>query len=371
MSIKKNKRLKVIQLVPELNSGGVERGTLELGKYLSEQGHESVVISNGGVMIDQLASEGSRHIEIPVHRKSPISIIQLSKLRKIFIREKPNIIHARSRVPAWLSFMALRSISPSERARFVTTVHGFYSINNYSKVMTFGEKIICVSNSIKRYVTESYPSVNKDKLSVIHRGIDDRLYPHGFTPTESWVRQWHQKYPHTKNKKLIILPGRITRLKGHETFIKLMGLLPEGFHGIIAGDTHPKKLSYKKELENNIKKNELEDRISFVGKRNDLKEIFGISNVCLSISEKPESFGRTALESLALGCPVVGYNEGGVGEILSDCFPFGLVKPGEIEVLKHKILSLDKSIIKPSRVSKFQLSEMLKQTENLYMSLVN
>ena len=363
------RKLKIIQIVPELNSGGVERGTLELGKYLSKKGHESVVVSNGGVMIDQLLSEGTRHIKIPVHRKSPKSLFQVLKLRKLFKGEKPDIVHARSRVPAWLSFMALKLIPSSERAKFVTTFHGFYSINSFSKIMTFGEKIICVSNSVHSYVKKSYPLVDEEKLTVIHRGIDYSLYPHGFTPAESWSKQWQKKFPQTQNKKLIILPGRITRLKGHETFIKLIGLLPESFHGIVAGDTHHKKLSYYKGLEYNIRRNKLEDRITFVGKRNDLREVFASSFVCLSISEKPESFGRTVLESLALGCPVIGYNDGGVGEILRECFPFGLTERGEINDIARKIIELDNLGLKPSRISKFHLSEMLKMTEDLYMSL--
>ena len=116
-------------------------------------------------------------------------------------------------------------------------------------------------------------------------------------------------------------------------------------------------------------KSGLEDRITFVGKRDDLNEVYAISLATLSISEKPESFGRTVLEALAVGCPVIGYNEGGVSEILKDCFPFGLTNRGKIEELKQKILELDESKAKPDRVSKFQLSEMLLQIENLYMSL--
>ena len=104
------RKLKVIQLLPELNSGGVERGTVEVGKYLSDQGHESIVVSNGGRMVEQLIREGSKHVKIPVHRKNPISLLLLPKLRKLFISEKPDIIHARSRIPAWLCFLTLKLI---------------------------------------------------------------------------------------------------------------------------------------------------------------------------------------------------------------------------------------------------------------------
>ena len=320
-------------------------------------------------MVEHLIRDGSRHIRMPVHRKSPASLLQVLKLRKLFLHEKPDIVHARSRVPAWLTFIVLKLISNSQRPKFLTTVHGVYSVNAYSKIMTKGEHVICVSNSIKEYVLKNYPTVQKEKLIVIYRGIEHEEYQHGYIPSSEWLRKWNDDFPEAKNKKLILLPGRVTRLKGHETIIKLIAMLPDHFHAIIAGDTHPKKISYLKELHHLVEKSGLKNRITFVGNRHDLKELYALSLVTLSLSEKPESFGRTVLEALAIGCPVIGYNEGGVGEILEECFPFGLTNRGEIEELKQKILELDENKIKPDRVTKFHLSEMLQQTENLYMSL--
>ena len=146
------RKLKVIQLIPELNSGGVERGTLEVGKYLSKQGHESIVVSNGGRMVAQLVKEGSIHIQMPVHKKSPVSLLQVFKLVKLFLLEKPDIVHARSRLPAWLCFFALKFVKDELRPKFVTTVHGFNSVNIYSEIMTKGDCVVCVSKSIKDYL---------------------------------------------------------------------------------------------------------------------------------------------------------------------------------------------------------------------------
>ena len=140
-------------------------------------------------------------------------------------------------------------------------------------------------------------------------------------------------------------------------------MLPDHFHGIIPGYTHPRKISYQKELNYLIDKSGVKNRITFVGNRHDLKELYALSLVTLSLSEKPESFGRTVLEALAIGCPVIGYNEGGVGEILEECFPFGLTNRGKIEELKQKVLELDENKIKPNRVTKFHLSEMVQKTE--------
>ena len=141
--------MKVIQILPELNAGGVERGTLEVGKYLTEQGHESIVISNGGRLVEQLEAEGSRHITLPVHKKRLSSLKQVKILRRRFETEKPDILHLRSRLPAWLAYLAWRKMDPLTRPRLVTTVHGFYSVNAYSRIMTKGERVICVSNRVK------------------------------------------------------------------------------------------------------------------------------------------------------------------------------------------------------------------------------
>lgn len=363
--------MRVLQVLPELNSGGVERGVIELGAYLSRRDHESYVVSNGGSKLKELLSGGTIHYKLPIHRKHPCSIFQILQFRRLILEISPDIVHIRSRVPGWVTWFALKSLPQKKRPHLISTVHGFYSVNAYSKIMTVGEKVICVSNSIKEYVLNNYPTVQKEKLVVIHRGIEHEEYPHGYKPSLEWLRKWNLDFPEAKNKKLILLPGRITRLKGHEAFIKLIAKLPTDFQGIIAGDTHPTKLSYEKELHLLLVKSGLKDRITFVGKRDDLKEIYAVSLATLSLSEKPESFGRTVLEALAIGCPVIGYNEGGVGEILEECFPFGLINRGEIEGLKQKILELDEYKIKPDRVSKFHLSEMLQQTENLYMSLDN
>ena len=216
--------MKVIQILPELNAGGVERGTLEVGKYLVDQGHESIVISNGGRLVTQLETEGSRHITLPVHKKRLSSLKQVRILRRLFEEERPDILHLRSRLPAWLAYLAWRKIDPIARPRLITTVHGFYSVNAYSKIMTRGEQVICVSNSVKDYVQKNYPNVPEDKLTVIHRGVDPAMFPYGFQPTPEWLKIWQQQYPQLEGKYVVTLPARITRWKGQLDFIKVIAL---------------------------------------------------------------------------------------------------------------------------------------------------
>ncbi len=160
--------MKVIQILPELNAGGVERGTLEVGKYLTDQGHESIVISNGGRLVEQLETEGSRHITLPVHQKRLSSLKQVKVLRKLFEDEKPDILHLRSRLPAWLAYLAWRKMDPTTRPRLVTTVHGFNSVNRYSKIMTCGERVICDSRAVVMYtIVSTVRNCTKSSLFIV------------------------------------------------------------------------------------------------------------------------------------------------------------------------------------------------------------
>jgi glycosyltransferase involved in cell wall biosynthesis len=204
-------KMKVLQILPELNGGGVERGTLEVGKYLVGQGHQSLVVSNGGRLGAQLEAEGSRHIALPVHRKRPGSLRQVKVLRRLFEEERPDILHLRSRLPAWLAYLAWRRMDPATRPRLVTTVHGFYSVNAYSKIMTRGERVICVSNSVKDYVLKNYPDVPEERLTVIHRGVDPAEFPYGYRPPADWMERWRRDFPQLEGKYVLTLPGRITR----------------------------------------------------------------------------------------------------------------------------------------------------------------
>ena len=183
--------MKVLQILPELNSGGVERGTLELASYLVEMGHEALVVSNGGRLVESLEKSGARHIAMPVHRKSLSSLFQVRSFRKLLEKEKPDILHIRSRAPGWIAYLAWRGMNKATRPHLVSTVHGFYSVNRYSAVMTKGERIIAVSESIRKYILDNYPDVKEDKIAVIHRGLDPAAYPKGYSPPAEWLEHWN------------------------------------------------------------------------------------------------------------------------------------------------------------------------------------
>lgn len=366
--------MKVLQILPELNAGGVERGTLEVAAYLVANGHESLVISNGGRMVSELENAGTRHIRMPIHRKALSSLAQIPRLRKIFIEEKPDVIHLRSRMPAWLAFLAWKTMDRSSRPRLVTTVHGFYSVNAYSAVMTRGEAVIAVSESIQSYILKNYPQVDASKIRVIHRGVDNAAYPIGFQPSADWLATWKTAHPELNGRIPLLMPGRLTRWKGQEDFIRLIArLIEKGMpvHGLIVGDPHPKKVAFLDELKNLAASLRVTEHVTFLGHRTDLREIMAVSQVVFSLSQDPEAFGRVSLEAMALGKPVVGYDHGGVAEQLKLVFPEGLVPVGDKEAALAATVRILEQGRKPESIGPFTLQNMLESTLAVYGSLAH
>jgi glycosyltransferase involved in cell wall biosynthesis len=364
--------MKIIQILPELNAGGVERGTLELGKFLCENGHQSLVISNGGRLVPQLEAEGSRHITLPVHKKRLRSLAQIKVLRRILETEQPDILHLRSRMPAWLAYLAWRKLDPAKRPRLITTVHGFYSVNAYSKIMTRGERVICVSNSVRDYVLKHYPDVPKEKLTVIHRGVDPAQYHPAYRPDPAWLKRWQHEHPQLAGKFLITLPGRITRWKGQLDFIQIIAALEaKGLpvHGILVGEAHPRKLDFLAEVKNAIREAGLENDLTLTGHRSDLREILACSDVVVSCSTDPEAFGRVTLEALSLGRPVAAYAHGGVAEQLDAVLPEGKIKVGDMDAMGALLEKWTRESCNPRQTELFELKQMLNMTIKTYRLL--
>ena len=366
------KKLTVLQLLPALESGGVERGTLEIAQALVEHGHRALVMSAGGRQVAPLVASGAEHFAWPVGKKSLKTLFLVGKLRRFLQEQKVDIIHARSRVPAWISYLAWRGMNPSTRPRFVTTVHGLYGVNRYSGIMTKGEQVIAVSDTVRDYILHEYPDTLPARIQVIYRGVEGTDYPHGWKPDPAWQLAFFAECPHAAGKQLVTLPGRITRLKGHEDFIELIARLKRrglAVHGLIVGGASTSKLRYLQKLRYRVRSMGLESDISFTGQRDDLKNILALSNLVLSLSTQPESFGRTTLEALRLGVPTAGYDHGGVGEILRTIYPDGLLPLGDIGEATQRIATL---LLHPVPVPEgdfYPLRNMLSQTLDLYEQL--
>ena len=367
-------RLTVVQMLPALESGGVEKGTLEVGKYLVDHGHRSIVISAGGRLVAQLERDGSEHIAWPVGTKRLTTLRYIWKVRAFLARERPDILHLRSRLPAWIGYRAWKGLPPGKRPHLVTTVHGPYTPGRYSSVMVRGERVIAISDMIRAYILKNYPWVDPAIIRVIPRGVDPHAYPHGYKPPAEWLANWRTQYPQLAGKYVITLPGRLTRWKGQEHLLRIIaGLKQRGLpvHGVLVGDAHPRKQYFVDELRAQVRAMGLENDITFTGHRSDMKEIMAASDVVLSLSLEPEAFGRVSLEALTLGVPVAAYDHGGVAEQLAAVFPEGRVPVGDTasaEALLARWHGQRPSV--PTR-NPFTLERMLDSTLGVYHELAD
>jgi glycosyltransferase involved in cell wall biosynthesis len=362
--------LTVLQVLPALDGGGVERGVLEIADALVKAGRRSLVVSAGGRMVDELTQNGSQHYVCPIGAKSPLTLRWVPWLRRLMVDQAVDVVDIHSRLPGWMTWLAWKSMPRSTRPRLISTVHGLHSVNRYSRIMCSGEAVIVVSETLLNYVLHNYPGVAVNRLRLIHRGIDSSEYPRGFQPSFEWRQEFHSRFPGTRGQKLITLPGRITRLKGHHDFLQMMADVVQSepsAHGLIVGGTHPRKTSYANEIRDRIETLGLQQHITLTGQRSDLKQLYAASHVVVSLSQTPESFGRTVGEALSIGTPVVGYNHGGVAEILAAQFPFGAVVPRDVAGLAQRTLSLLQQQDHPvPGANRFAKSDMLQRTLDVY-----
>lgn len=364
--------LTVIQLLPALEGGGVERSTLEIAAALVAAGHRSIVVSAGGRLVAPLVAAGSTHVDLPIGAKRLRVLALVPRLRALFARERPAIVHARSRLPAWIGRLALRGLRDA-RPRWVTTVHGLNSPGRYSGVMASGERVICVSETARAHVLRHWPDTDPARLRVIPRGVDPAAWPHGHRPDDTWRADFARAHPALAGRPLLLLPGRGTRLKGHADAVRALALLATR-HGIEAGLYLPGaqeagREAYRAEIESLARSLGVGERVVFDAPRADLREVYGAADCVLQVSRQPESFGRTTVEALSIGVPVVGYAHGGVGEILRAAFPDGAVPAGDIDALADRIARFLRARPPLPPLRGFALADMQADTLALYAEL--
>jgi len=368
--------MKVIQFLPALESGGVEQGVIEIAKALNEKGHESHVVSSGGRLVDSLITSGSHHHTWNLGKKSLLNYRLIKPLSAWIISMNPDIIHVRSRMPAWIVWKALNRIPIHKRPHLISTVHGLHSVNFYSRVMTKPRNIIAVSKSSKSYIVNNYTKHEKKNIKLIYRGIDESLYYKNYKPAKDWLSDWYRQYPETKYAKLLTISGRISPLKGIENIIYLAKSIKEkSTHNVkilIAGEAHNKHLKYLNTLKNTVRELGLINDVYFLNYRKDIKEIYAISSIAYNTSNKPESFGRSVLESLSLGIPTIGFNRGGVKEILDELYPFGAISPNDDkEILEKSLIILDGAHTNIKINTKFLTSKMCDETIGFYEDVLS
>ena len=381
-------KIKVLQVIPKLGYGGAETGCYDLAHYLSEQGCSSFIATSGGALIKYIDRKKVKLIRLPVQSKNPLLIILNSVILSIIILFfNINIVHARSRAPAWSCFIATKITG----RKFVTTFHGTYNFNNsikkfYNSIMLRSDLIIAGSNFIFSHIKEKYSSYldSKKRLLCIFRGINVDYF-HGkkikLSDEEKLIKKWNLN----KDNKIILFPGRLTAWKGHEMFIESLSILKKknpdnNFTAIILGNDQGRKI-YKKKLERLVEQHRLNNNVLFIENFNIMPIAYKISDIVVSCSIEPEAFGRVAVEAQSMEKPIIASNIGGSIETIIDDktgFLFEAGNPNKLSEKIAEVLNLSDLTLngmgaegRKNVIKKFNVEKMCFSTYSEYKKLFN
>lgn len=316
---KEEKEPVVLQVLPELEMGGVEIGTTEIADALVAHGIKNFVASKGGRLVHELEKIQVPHFTLDLKTKNPIKMyLNSKKLEKIIVENQINIVHARSRAPAWSAYWAAKRAG----VHFMTTYHGTYGLGPfgikklYNRVMTYGERVIAISNHIKNHLLKNY-KIDPEKIRLVHRCVNTvRFNPDSVTQARKINMVTDYNIP--DDKPVILLGGRITHWKGQHLLIKALAKMKsQDFYCIIAGDDQGRE-DYLKYLKRLAKKYNLTSKIGFYGKVLDMSALMSVSSVIVSAAIEPEAFGRISVEGQAMGKIVVASNIGGSLDTITD-----------------------------------------------------
>ena len=376
--------LTVVQLLPALESGGVERSTIEIADALVRAGHRAIVVSAGGRLLPTLLATGAEHVELAIGRKSLLTLRHVARLRTCIADSGADIVHARSRLPAWVGWRALGGMASSVRPTFVTTVHGLNSPSRYSAIMTRGERVICVSDTVRDYVLQHYPRTDADTLRVIPRGIDPRSFPPASWPDLAARAQVAALHPQLAGDgPLLLLPGRGTRLKGHADALELLAALrADGGDARLwmPGARETTRSDYVLELETRAAAMGIDDAVAITPPTSAMAAAYAASDLVLQLSRKPEAFGRTVIEALSVGRPVLGWAHGGVGELLQQLQPCGAAPAFDSMLLAARATTMlgelraqhqAQPVTMPARLARYSLQAIQQSTLAVYDELTH
>ena len=380
--------LKVLQVIPKLGYGGAETGCFDIAHYLPENNCESFVVTSGGDLIKFINKEKVKLIKLPVQSKNPL-IILFNSIALIFIILFYNIsiVHARSRAPAWSCLMATKITG----RKFVTTFHGTYNFDNkikkfYNSIMVRSNLVIAGSNFIFSHIKNDYSEfLNfKNKLMVIFRGINVDYFD-STTKTDYEEQKLLKIWNIEENKKIILLPGRLTSWKGQELFLEAINLINiqlgyQAFYAVLLGNDQGRDL-YKKKLLRLSEQYRMTKQVKFIDHCKDMALAYKVSDIVISASIKPESFGRVAIEAQAMEKMIIASNIGGSKETVIEEKTGYLFESNNPKSLSEKILkalNLDDTTLKmigiegrKNIVSKFNVEKMCFSTYSEYKKLIN
>jgi glycosyltransferase involved in cell wall biosynthesis len=380
--------LKVLQVIPKLGYGGAETGCYDIAHYLTENNCKSFIVTSGGELLKYVDKKKVTIIRLPVHSKNPILILfNAIVLIGIILFNNISIVHARSRAPAWSCLFATKITG----RKFVTTFHGTYNFDGkikklYNSVMTRSNLIIAGSNFIFSHIKENYSKYinDKKKLLVIFRGINVDYFDPG-TKLEKDEKKLLKNWEIEKDKKIILLPGRLTSWKGQELFIEAINLVNielgyEAFYAVILGSDQGRDL-FKKKLTRLSEQYRLTKQLRFIDHCKDMALAYKISDIVVSSSIQPEAFGRVAVEAQSMEKVIIASNIGGSNETVIDEKTGFLFKSGDSKSLSQKILkalTLDENSLKAigvegrkNIIKKFNVEKMCFSTYSEYKRILN
>ena len=381
-------KLKVLQVIPRLGYGGAETGCYDLAHYLHEQDCKSYIVTSGGELIKYIDKKKVKLIKLPVQSKNPLLILINSiALTLLILFLNISIVHARSRAPAWSCYIATKIT----RRKFVTTFHGTYNFKNsikkfYNSIMVKSDVLIAGSNFIFSHISENYQQFldSKKKFLVIFRGINTEYFDSDIIKKKD-IDKLKATWKIEDNKKIILLPGRLTAWKGQEMFIEAINLFKQSnpeldFVAVILGDDQGRTV-FRKKLERLVEQFNLTQNIKFVDNCNVMPVAYYISDVIVSSSIEPEAFGRVSVEAQAMKKPIIASNIGGSKETVIDNKTGLLFESGNPKSLCDKlneIIKLDSLTLdlmgregRKNVINRFNIEKMCLNTYSEYKKLVN
>lgn len=357
--------MKILQMLPSLEVGGVERGVIDLARGMKLRGHQAPVMSSGGSLVAELSKMGVPHYQFPVHKKSLSSLSLIPKIVEIIRRERIDAVHARSRIPAWLGYIAARRAN----VPFITTCHGYYSTHLFSTVMGWGNPLIVPSNVIGRHMIEDF-GTSPETIRLIPRGVDLGQFKYSLARFE-------------KPSKLlrVIHVGRFSPIKGQVEFLKAVHLARSRFSGFevwLVGSEGGGKTKYTKKIEETIRQLGLETTVKMVGPSRDIPGLMSEADLLVMSTIVPEAFGRVIIEAGAVGVPVVSTRVGGVVDIIQHEENGLLVSPGNPSEMADAMLDLLTDRVKAKRFAEnlrakveneFTVERMVDSTIEVYKEM--
>lgn len=357
----------VLQILPALDEGGVERGVVELNREFVRRGVTSTVVSCGGRLVERIERDGGRHVAVDVKSKNLLTAPRrVAALRRALREIRPDLVHYRSRVPGWLFRFANRGVG----LPFVTTVHGFNSPGAYSRIMTAGARVICPSTAVVEFVRRHY-GTPADKIRLIPRGVD----PQQFDPARldaAFLAEFRRA--HGLDGRFVVLGvGRITPLKGYDVLIRATALAKARvptIKTVIVGGAEASRANTLAELEALVDALGVREHVVFAGSQSKVAEVYACGSVLVSANQaKPEAFGRSMAEALAMGCPVIATRFGGALDIVREGVDGWLVEPGDVGQLAERLVQAAQTTfgdLRGGALARFSLEQMVDKTLAAY-----